>query len=96
MFPHQMNSTSIDRASTATRRDQSRMPWIVRSRRDGIARRSIRFGKPASTSDASPCWPVETTSEPAGYRLASSAIQRAIPPPIGGKSYVSSRWVAMP
>ena len=66
MLPHQMNSASVDRASTATRRDQSRMPWIVRRRRDGIDSRSTRLGKPASTSDASPCWPVETTSDPGG------------------------------
>ena len=54
MLPHQMNSASVERASTATRRDQTRSPGCVRSRREGMASRSTRLGKPASASDASP------------------------------------------
>ncbi len=86
MLPHQMNSTPHCRVSMAARRDQKSSPWRLRSRRAASGSRSTRLGKVASTSEASGCWPVETTSDPGGYRLASSPIHRAMPPPIGGKS----------
>ena len=86
MLPHQMNSAPTDRVSMAARRDQASSPGMLRSFRAGNGNRSTRFGKVASTSGASGWRPVETTRLPGGYRRASSAIHRAMPPPIGGKS----------
>jgi hypothetical protein len=84
-----MNSAWCDRASLSTLLDHHTRPGKVRSRRDGIGTRSTRLGNCWSIGRLPGCRPVETTNVPGGYRLASSLIQRAIPPPIGGKSYVS-------
>ena len=47
-------------------------------------------GNPASTG-ADPRAPgADTTSDPAGWRRAISAITRAMPPRAGGKSYATS------
>src|SRR5438105_12939031 len=81
------------RARLAARRDQKRTAGSVLVRRTPIGRRSTAAANPASTSDASGSAGVETTRSPRGNRLASSPCNRAMPPPIGGKSCARSSVV---
>src|SRR2546421_9694031 len=81
------------RARPAARRDQNRTAGRVLVRRTPIGRRSTTAGNPASTSNASGSAGVETTRSPRGNRFASSPCNRAMPPPIGGKSCAKSSVV---
>src|SRR5438270_178739 len=92
-LPQCTKRTRCWRARPAARRDQNRTAGRVLVRRTPIGRRSTTAGNPASTSDASGSAGVETTRSPRGNRFASSPCNRAMPPPIGGKSCAKSSVV---
>src|SRR5438445_508635 len=85
-LPQCTNATRCCRARVAARRAQNSTAGSVLVRRAPNGSRSTTAGSAPSTSGASGSAGVETTRSPRGNRFASSPCNRAMPPPIGGKS----------